>query len=383
MSLHLRRVSAVGLSAAAALTLGAGIASASASHSATARSAAASHSAAVAAAKAEVKKLEIRPTSFQVPSLPSKPPTGKTVDFVVCATPTCEGFVPYLRDAVQAVGWKLQTVQGGFEPDQIQSAWNKVLRNKPNGVIASGGIPPSLFETQLKQLHAEGIPVVLHDQEAVSDPNVTGFVLSNSANRQFGQELADLIVADSNGKNVHAVIFDTPQVPVFANEDAAITSTLNSSACQGCSVAKVQFNTSAAGTTLPAEVVSYLRAHPTINYVYFGYNDAVDGVPAALQQAGLSGKVKLVINNIAATEASYVKAGTVWAAAANPWPEVMWQDLNVILAKVEKAPLAPVLSVQLPNWIITKQNLPNFGSAPMFPLDVNYQAVFKKAWHLS
>jgi ribose transport system substrate-binding protein len=378
-----RNVSALCVAAASVVALGAGISSASASGKVKAASVAASHSSAVAAAKAEVKKLEARPTTFTVPSLPSKPAKGKTVDFVVCATTTCQGFVPYLRQAVQAIGWKLQTVQGGFEPDQIQSAWNKVLRNKPNGVIASGGIPPSLFQTQLKQLHAEGIPVVLHDQEAVSDPDVTGFVLSNTANRQFGQELGDLVIADSGGKNVHAVLFDTPQVPVFANEDAALTSTFKSSACQNCSVAKVSFAVSAAGTTLPAEVVSYLRAHPTINYVYFGFNDAVDGVPAALQQAGLNGKVKLLINNIAATEATYVKAGTVWAAAANPWPEVMWQDLNVILAKLEKAPMAPVLSVQLPNWIITKQTLPNFGSAPMFPLDVNYQQVFKKAWHVS
>jgi ABC-type sugar transport system substrate-binding protein len=333
-------------------------------------------------AKKTVAELTQRPTTLVVPPLPSKPSAGKTVDFVVCATTTCQGFVPYLREATNAVGWKLNTVQGGFEPQQIAAAWNKVLSDKPNGVIASGGIPPELFAPQLSQLRAEGIPVVLHDQPATSNPAVTGVVLSDAANHQFGQELADLILSDANGKNVHLAMFVTPQVPVFLNEDKALTSTIGSSACQSCSVDKISFPVSAAGTTLPSQVVSYLRAHPSTNYVYFDFNDAVDGVPAALSRAGLSGQVKMVTNNIAQTEASYVRDGQLWAAAANPWPETMWQDFNVVLAKTENAPLGPVLGVQLPNWIITKQDLPNV-SGPMFPLDTNYQQAFKQAWHVS
>jgi ABC-type sugar transport system substrate-binding protein len=324
-----------------------------------------------------------RPTTFDVPSLPQKPSAGKTVDFVVCATTTCQGFVPYLKEATDAVGWKLQTVQGGFEPQQIASAWNKVLRDKPDGVIASGGIPPELFANQLNQLRAEGIPVVLHDQPETSNPAVTGVVLSDDANRQFGQELADLILADSNGQNVHLALFVTPQVPVFANEDKALTSTISSSSCHSCSVAQSTFLVSAAGTTLPSQVVSFLRAHPDTNYVYFDFNDAVDGVPAALTQAGLNGKVKLLANNIATTEASYMQAGQLWAAAGNPWPETMWQDFNLILTKIENAPLAPALAVKLPNWILTKQDLPNINGQPMFPLALNYQQIFKKAWHVS
>jgi len=324
-----------------------------------------------------------RPTTFDVPALPQKPPTGKTVDFVVCATTTCQGFVPYLKEATDAVGWKLQTVQGGFEPQQIANAWNKVLRDKPDGVIASGGIPPELFANQLNQLRAEGIPVVLHDQPETSNPAVTGVVLSDDANRQFGQELADLILADSNGQNVHLALFVTAQVPVFANEDRALTSTINSSACHSCSVQQSSFLVSAAGTTLPSQVVSFLRAHPEINYVYFDFNDAVDGVPAALTQAGLNGKVKLLANNIATTQAAYMQAGQLWAAAGNPWPETMWQDFNLILTKIENAPLAPALAVKLPNWILTRQDLPNINGQPMFPLALNYQQIFKQAWHVS
>jgi ABC-type sugar transport system substrate-binding protein len=395
MSRRTRLVSGVIASALAALTLAAcssgssssPVSSTTSGGASSAASAGSSTSApasgAVTQAKAAVAALMQRPTTFDVPALPQKPPSGKTVDFVVCATTTCQGFVPYLKEATDAVGWKLQTVQGGFEPQQIANAWNKVLRDKPDGVIASGGIPPELFANQLKQLQAEGIPVVLHDQPATSNPAVTGVVLSDDANRQFGQELADLILADSNGQNVHLALFVTPQVPVFANEDRALTSTIDSSACQSCSVEQSSFAVSAAGTTLPSQVVSFLRGHPDTNYVYFDFNDAVDGVPAALAQAGLNGKVKLLANNIAATQAAYMSAGQLWAVAANPWPETMWQDFNLILTKIENAPLAPALAVKLPNWILTKQNLPNVNGQPMFPLALNYQQIFKKAWHVS
>jgi len=387
MSRRMRLITAMIALAVPALTLTACGSSSSSSSASSAASAGSSTSApasdAVAQAKATVAALMKRPTTFDVPALPQKPPTGKTVDFVVCATTTCQGFVPYLKAATDAVGWKLQTVQGGFEPSQIANAWNKVLRDKPDGVIASGGIDPSLFANQLSQLKAEGIPVVLHDQPATSNPAVTGVVLSDAANRQFGQELADLILADSNGQNVHLALFVTAQVPVFANEDRALTSTINSSACHSCSVQQSSFLVSAAGTTLPSQVVSFLRAHPEINYVYFDFNDAVDGVPAALTQAGLNGKVKLLANNIATTQAAYMQAGQLWAAAGNPWPETMWQDFNLILTKIENAPLAPALAVKLPNWILTRQDLPNINGQPMFPLALNYQQIFKQAWHVS
>lgn len=336
----------------------------------------------VAQAKANVADLMARPTTFEVPALPQKPEGGKTVDFVVCPTPTCQDFVPFLKEATDAVGWNLQTVQGGFEPTDITNAWNKVVRDKPDGVIASGGVDPSLFANQLKQLHDDNIPVVLHDQSATDDPAVIGVVLSDDANRQFGQNLADAIIADSNGKDVHLGIFATPQVPVFTNLGKALTETITSDACSGCSVKTEQFKVSDAGSALPSRVVSFLRANPDTNYLFFDFNDAVDGVPAALQQAGLNDQVKLLMNNIAKTESEYMRNDQVWAAAANPWPEVLWQDLNLILTETQGAPLDPALAVKLPNWILTKDNLPE-GDASMFPLVENYQDIFKKAWGLT
>jgi ABC-type sugar transport system substrate-binding protein len=206
-------------------------------------------------------------------------------------------------------------------------------------------------------------------------------VLSSKENYQFGKELGQAIVADSKGKDAHVAMFVTPQVPVFANEGKALKSIINSSACQGCTTGVQEFPVSDAGTKLPSKVVSYVRAHTETNYVYFDFNDAVDGVPAALQRAGLANKVKLLSNNIATTEAQYVTNGQMWAAAANPWPETLWKDFHIVLAKAQNAPMGPPKGVELPNMIVTKDNLPPLNGG-MFPLVVNYQDAFKKAWHV-
>ena len=69
-------------SAVLGLTLAACGSSASSSTSSTTATTSSGNAAAVAAAASYVQSLEQRPTTFSVPSLPSKPPTGKSIDFM-------------------------------------------------------------------------------------------------------------------------------------------------------------------------------------------------------------------------------------------------------------------------------------------------------------
>lgn len=344
-----------------------------------------STSPAVAATKAEVAQLEQRPTSISVPSLPSKPPAGKTLDFIACGVPACLNFAPILKEATDAVGWNLKTLNAGLTPQTVAAAYDQAVRDKPGGVIGSGGFPTALFSHQLQELHSEGVPVVLHDQPA-SDANTTGvtaILMSDADNTLYGQEMANLVLADSGGHNVHLGMVITSQVPVFAYEHKALESMTTSSACVSCSYSTLQFPETAVGTTLPSEVVSFLRANPNINYLFFDFTDAVAGVPAALHAAGLAGKVKILTTNLTPEQAAYINAGQMWATAGLPWPETLWADFNVILRAVTNQPIAPAAAIKLPRMIITKNNLPSYNGQPYFPLVPDYQQTFKTAWHVS
>ena len=57
-------------------------------------------------------------------------------------------------------------------------------------------------------------------------------------------------------------------------------------------------------------IVSYLRAHPEVNYVALSYDGVGVGLPAALKAAGLADKVKIIGEAPTATNVSYVEAGT-------------------------------------------------------------------------
>jgi ABC-type sugar transport system substrate-binding protein len=343
----------------------------------------ASIAAEVAAAKSAVAAWEKRPTTMSVPSLPSKPPTGKTLDFIACGVPGCLNFAPYLKEATAAVGWKLKTLDAGLTPQTVAAAYDQAVRDKPAGVIGSGGFPTSLFSHQLVELHNEGVPVVLHDQLPTNATGVTAVVMSDADNTQYGREMADLILANADGRDVHLGMIVTPQVPVFANEHAVLDGIVTSSHCVDCSVATLQFPETAVGTTLPSEVVSFVRAHPTVNYLYFDFTDAVAGVPAALAQAGLAGKVKILTSNITPEQAAYIRAGQMWATAGLPWPETLWTDFNIILRATMHLPVGPGVAVKLPAMILVKSNLPSFNGQPYFPLVTSYQSIFKTAWHVS
>jgi hypothetical protein len=344
-----------------------------------------SNAAAVSAAKAFVAKWSQRPTSLTVPALPSKPKPGGTVDYIECGVPSCQAFAPILKTAAASVGWTIKVIGSGVTPQSEAAAYSTAVRDKPNGVIGSGGVDPHLFSQQIGQLHAEGVPVLQQVIPPTDVQGVTAIAYGAPYMKFDGLELGNEIMADSGGKNVHIVYMGTPAIPIYLNTRAGVESVLNKQgACQGCTSDTFSFPETDIGTTLPSVVVSYLRSHPDINYIDFDFADLADGVPTALAGAGLSSKVKIVANGVAPIQIQYLKNDQMLAAAGNPWPEILYYEMNIIYADSEKASTTAAINVQLPAMLQLKTNLfPVSSSSPYFPLVANYQSVFAKAWHTS
>lgn len=337
---------------------------------------------AVAAAKASVEKLLVRPTDMEVPPLPKAPDKGKTLAFVACGVPACQSFVPYLKQATDAVGWKLRVVDSGVTPQSITAAWDQVVREKPAGVIASGGISPDVFAKQLAQLDKLGVPVVVQVVPPSDLPGLTAIVYGKAETKFNGQQMADYVLADSGGKDVHLGIVSTPATPVYGFAHEALKETLGDpSKCESCTVDTFSFPITDLGPNLPSKVVSYVRANPDINYLFMDFANEVDGVPAALERAGLQDRVKIVTIDIQSTQAAYMKAGqNLIATAANPWPEILWTEAGIIFAADQGADVEAAKSVKLPVMTLDKSNLIDSKGEAYFPLVENYQAIFKKAW---
>jgi ABC-type sugar transport system substrate-binding protein len=332
--------------------------------------------AAVQAARAYVKRLETRPTTFSVPSLKGKPQAGGSVDFIACGLPTCALFGAQVKAAAEAVGWKYKMLNAGLDPQSVAAAYNQAIRDRPSGVIGSGGFNPDLFANQLRQLDQLKIPVALLDVPQAA-PGVTGVVLDAKQQRDYGVQLGNWVVADSGGKDAHALIVTSPATPIFTSAHDTFTSTIKG-ACSSCDVSTFEFPEADIGTKLPTKVTTYLRTHPKINYMFFDFNNEVDGVPAALATAGLAQKVKIMTEDTTPTESAYLKQGQLAVIAGLPWSEMLWGAFNIILTAHEDGDIAAATAVKYPQMLLTADNLPDADH--MFPLVAGYQAIFQRSW---
>lgn len=378
-----RRLAALSMFAIGALVL-AGCASGTSSTSGTSGSA--DVSAAVAAAKAAVAAGLVRPTKLPIISLPNKPAPGGTIDVISCSVPSCQQFATIVGEAIQPLGWTVKFLSAGVTTQELAAAYDQAVRDKPTGVIGSGGYDPKLVTRQLADLKAAGIPVVMQYASSPTPmPGLTAIVYGSGAAEANGTLLGNAILADSNGEGAHVLYLGTQEVANnYKWTRLGARSILEApKSCNKCTSKDFDITLSQIGTAVPGLLVSYLRSNPDINYVVADFADPLNGVPQALKQAGLDKKVKLLSNGVGAITAGYLKAGQLFAGAYNPNLEVLWKDVDVILAAAQGVDLGLDSRGEvenMPAMLITKENVVIPPADSYWPMVADYQALFKAAW---
>jgi ribose transport system substrate-binding protein len=327
-----------------------------------------------------VQQLLQRPTSINITDkITGSIPKGKTVDWLQCSVPACVALTAPLQAAITAVGWNLKVVNAGVTPETIKAAWDQAVQNKPDAVIASG-FSRSLFEPELAQLKSMNIPVL--DLTTADSPGngLTAVFDYGPDYLSSGQRLADYVLAQG-GQNVNALMVTSSAFANLGYVAQGFQKELQAQ-CSSCTVATLDVPATSIGADLPTRIASYLTAHPNINWAYIGYDDMVLGVPAALQAAGISGKVKFVtIDNEPATQA-YMKDGQGLVASDGfPGPEIMWRTVDFLIRYFNHESTDPDTAHNLPVWLLTGANVPSTTSG--FPLVSDYDAQYKALWGVS
>jgi ABC-type sugar transport system substrate-binding protein len=123
-------------------------------------------------------------------------------------------------------------------------------------------------------------------------------------------------------------------------------------------------------------IVSYLRSHPSVNYVALSVADALDtGLPAAMSAAGLT-SVKIVGQGGGPTDFQYVASGQELALVPFDYFDVDYQMLDSLARHFVGV---PVQLTPAPLWLMTKSNLPSNNTA-LFPDIIDYKTQFMKLW---
>ena len=336
-------------------------------------------SAGVAQATKQLAPYEDPNPTITLPPLSAKPPAGKTIDFVGCPLASCLEIQQAAQAAAKAVGWTVKVYNGGVTAASFVSAMNDVVQSPGSAVLGIGILPNSAISTQLAALKAKGVPwIAVASPSPVGDDMIANFSSSPEI-ALSGQVMADWIIADSKGAANVAYFWD-PTLTQHLSAKDAFTAEM-AKLCPGCKVSVQTTNFSTGiGTSDPGQIVSYLQAHPSTDYIVVGIGDATAGVPEAIAGAGLAGKVKIVTRLADTINFKNISAGTEAMGVTEETYEIGWRMIDVaaryFLHDSITCCTTPIGTVH----VITKADLPSDLSVPYSV--PGYQQFFLQAWHL-
>ncbi|BBC30385.1 uncharacterized protein SGFS_016790 [Streptomyces graminofaciens] len=330
------------------------------------------------AARAALQKYSERPASISVTQpVGKKIPKGKEIDFILCGVQSCKDLADFFTEGAEELGWKVKQIATQGTPESVQAAYEQVLRDKPDAVVASG-FPRAVYAKQLARLKAADIPVIQSNADDVVGDGVS--LLKNGPKDVGvqGEMLASWVVSDS-GAEANTVYFDLPAYSILKPVKDSFAAKYREW-CAGCALDNVDVPITAVGKDMPDRVVSYLRSHPKVTHVVFSLGLLNVGVPAALKTAGVTGK-HLVVNVGDAQNYQYIQSGLSDGAMALNSHETAWIQVDALARHFTGQSMDVDQRAELPNMLVTKGNLPSADGD--FPIVEDYQAQFKALWGLS
>lgn len=332
------------------------------------------------AAEAYEKQFLNTPTSINISTpLSKKPPTGKTLIGLDSGLGSAKVLAQYWKQAAQDLGWKYIDLNSGTDPNSQQKAMESAIQQHPDGILTSG-IPISTIKAQLADAKSKGIWV----NTSASTDQPSGAMFDTSiANpdqlHEWGKMVAAYVTVQSQGKAV-VQDFSLPVFPILEEFDKAFQGALKEW-CPGCKVTEHPQQGSDIGTKTPGAVVSAVQSNPSTNWLVFDLGDLATGVDAALSAAGLTGlHIGGLTADVPNIEALKAKKEDVWTAYS--LPIVAYRQVDSMARKFLGD---PILQANLPTQLITQDNVNNLiaDSAQNYVGVKDYQAQFKKLWHIS
>lgn len=326
--------------------------------------------------EAEVERLETRPISIGLKTPISKPiPPTKTIDYLQCGVPDCVDLGEHLKEAVEAIGWKVDIVDIGLTPEEVKAGWEQAVRNKPDAVIATGGFPVQIFQSELNSLRSSHTPVI-----SVTDgspPKGTFAVSGPDRFKLIGQNVAKWVIAKTHG-DANVLFANVPAFTVQKVMEKAFDEEFEAN-CPDCSLTNYEAPATAIGKDLAGNIAQRVQANPSVNYLVLGFNDMATGVPEALRNVGVT-DLPAVTQGQGEVQSAYVKNGEMLQAMyALPGPEMMWRCVDLFIRYFNGESTAEDTDgTNFPKWFITQDTVPSTTSN--YPVVADYQAQYEALW---
>ncbi|MEZ5075909.1 MAG: hypothetical protein R2725_00525 [Solirubrobacterales bacterium] len=330
-----------------------------------------SGSSAVEAAAAEVEEFAAVQPAAEVPPLPEQPAGGKSVGIVTCGFPSCQETTKAVEEAAEALGWSTKSYISEVTPESYASTWDSVLQDSPDAIVYTGLFPNENISKQLAEVEDKEIPAVAI--AAWDGPGGALQAVYNGAPQleQSGELMGAAVVAEGGAEGKSVLVWDpkTLMGPVQEGYAKAIQGA-------GGSFDELEISALETGKAVPGQVVSYLQAHPDVEFAVFAISDFATGVPQAVKGAGLTG-VKIAGRVPHPANIKEIQGGGEWTQIAEETAGSGYRAIDAI-ARIEQ-------DVSFEKYPAGWHRIVNAGNADE-PGVANQPGVpdsFLEAWHVN
>lgn len=334
-----------------------------------------------AEAQALVEEAETPPAEVPESELPLKNtniPKGKSVAFLGCGTAQCEEYYPPIKEGAEALGWTSKMYQGSIEPNKQVKFLEEITRSKPDVFIACC-VAPSIAKPFFHEMKENGTILVMCCTAEEGTEDLTKLLSTPEDKFIAGENVANWMLSQK-GEELNTVYVNTKDFEVAEQYYEGFKGQIKKM-CPECGVDEIDVAVEEIGKpSLATTVVSYLRAHPEVNYVGGLFGPILIGVPAAMKAAGL----EIPLAATASGELSLAAVGTGkegWMAVQNFGIEFGLQGLNIAVRTMLNEPLGE--ETLTPEVLVTANNasqvLSKSGNAPVIS---NALEQYEKLWGL-
>jgi len=338
-------------------------------------------------AKALVAAAATEPTQIPISTpLPHAPDKGIKVAFLSCSAAACSLLNPGFVAAAKALGWqpKVITYDSAKPGQALQQAIDAGYK-----YIATTSITLNTITPQVQQAKAKGVALFgayTGDKPEGKANGLYGVTQNFDASAKSGKLMAAWSIVNSNS-NAHTLYVSLPIYPTLVAQGKAAEAEYKAD-CASCSMDTLGLSVTQLGAGQgPSAIVSYLKSHPSINYVYMSFQDLDTGVVAALKSAGLSGKVKIIGTEGQAAQLKSLVAGDETAWSILPEPYVMWTVVDW-MARQSEGVLDQAALDATGSGLQFMVDTPAAATAQLnenggtWPGPKGYQAQFEKLWQV-
>lgn len=315
--------------------------------------------------------------------LSETPEPGKRIVRLTTPVPVSEVANEASAEAAEALGWDYSSINVESGAEGIQRAFQSALAlNPPPDAIIMSGFPAVTYAAQLAEAKERGIQVVVNSvtDESGTEDTPDAVITGGEQTYRWGEMVAAYVVANSDGPT-DVALFNVSAYPVLQPFEEGFQESL-AEWCPDCTVSVVDQQPTDIGTNTPQSVVSTFQSNPDLEWAIFALGDMAIGVPAALESAGLTERVRIAGESATEANLEAIRQSTqkAWTGYASPY--LGWAAIDAAARLFLGDDITPAEEAFAPSQIITADNVDQIATNEdgyYIGLE-DYQEQFKQLW---